>query len=159
MNCLDLQVVFILILSVCVCVWRCLARSAFDLRFILDGTRDCIGHWSGTQAHRRGPVVEKQSPNVNHIYLLQHNLMVSPTGFLLSSSKIAVGLDWTRYFVFVSCFLNFDKRLLYSFNIRTFCTISCILLAFHLLDTYRNNIRRKKMTSPSRCKLSCIERI
>jgi hypothetical protein len=43
----------------------------------------------------------------------------------------------------VFTFFHFLFWLFQSFNIRTYCTISCILLAMHLLDAYRTKKRRE----------------
>jgi hypothetical protein len=43
--------------------------------------------------------------------------------------------------IFTLC--NITMWLLYSFNIRTYCTLSSIALLCHFLDAYRNKIKRK----------------
>jgi hypothetical protein len=104
----------------------------------LDGARNHTGYRPGSAAHRRGPLVEAQSPDVDHFHSVQHDPVVC--GMAFGPHRFATTKPY-----YVTC------RLLYSFNIRTYCTVSCMALLFHLLDTYRNRIR-KKLRSPSHSK-------
>jgi hypothetical protein len=54
---------------------------------------------------------------------------------LLWQNKFKTGAVFT--------FFHFLFWLFQNFNIRTYCTISCILLMLHLLDAYRTKKRRE----------------
>ena len=54
---------------------------------------------------------------------------------LLWQNKFKTGAVFT--------FFHFLFWLFQNFNIRTYCTISCVLLVLHLLDAYRTKKRRE----------------